>query len=116
MLFRSRANYTYTQDIRVQELDARGGVTGEYRETIDILFDDKGRRVEKTTYAPPSTLRRIFTAWGRFPGISSRYTRERNSRAFGTTGCCRSRCAGTRWIWSMFHITRLRSGPRRGCS
>jgi hypothetical protein len=55
----ARANYTYRQDVRVQELDSRGSVLGEYHEVIDILFDEKGRRIEKTILAPPSTLRRI---------------------------------------------------------
>jgi hypothetical protein len=55
----ARENYTYTQDIRVQEMDSRGNVAGEYHETIDIVFDDRGRRIERTTFAPLSTLRRI---------------------------------------------------------
>ncbi|HEX4997920.1 MAG TPA: hypothetical protein VFY29_06830 [Terriglobia bacterium] len=55
----ARESYTYRQDVRVQELDSRGNVQGEYHEVTDILFDEKGKRVEKTVLAPPSTLRRI---------------------------------------------------------
>jgi hypothetical protein len=55
----ARANYTYRQEVRVQELDTRGAVQGEYYEVIDITFDEKGKRVERTIKAPPSTLRRI---------------------------------------------------------
>jgi outer membrane lipoprotein-sorting protein len=55
----ARANYTYRQDVRVQELDTRGSVQGEYHQVIDILFDGKGKRIEKTVLAPPSTLKRI---------------------------------------------------------
>jgi outer membrane lipoprotein-sorting protein len=55
----ARANYTYRQDVRVQELDGRGAVAGEYHEVMDILFDEKMKRVEKTVFAPPSSLKRI---------------------------------------------------------
>ena len=34
-------------------------VDGEFKETTDVLYDDQGRRVEKVTYAPQSTLNRI---------------------------------------------------------
>lgn len=55
-----RDNFTYTQTFVIQTLDASGHPDGEYRETSDIVFDDRGRRVEKTTYAPVSTLERII--------------------------------------------------------
>lgn len=58
-LFRqARNNYTYTQDITVQELDGTT-VTGEYRLVQDITYDDKGERIENVTFAPQTSLRQI---------------------------------------------------------
>jgi hypothetical protein len=54
----ARNNYTYTQDILVQELDG-STVTGEFRLVQDITYDDKGGRVESVTFAPQDTLRQI---------------------------------------------------------
>ena len=54
----ARNRYTYTQEVIVQTLDGNT-VDGEFRETTDILYDDQGRRVEKVTFAPQSTLTRI---------------------------------------------------------
>src|SRR5687768_8889207 len=51
----ARAGYTWRQTIKVQTLDG-DTVNGEYQLTTDELFDDKGRRVQKVVYAPPSTL------------------------------------------------------------
>lgn len=54
----ARENYTWRQSVKVQEMD---GDTpgGEFATETDILFDDKGRRIEKVVYAPQSTLQRI---------------------------------------------------------
>lgn len=54
----ARENYTWRQSVKVQEMD---GDTpgGEFAAETDILFDDKGRRIEKVIYAPQSTLQRI---------------------------------------------------------
>jgi hypothetical protein len=61
-LFReARNNYTYTQDITVQELDGRT-VTGEFRLVQDITYDSKGARVENVTFAPQSSLRQLTLA------------------------------------------------------
>ena len=54
----ARNHYTYTQEVVVQTLDG-DTVDGEFRETTDILYDDKGQRIEKVTYAPQNTLTRI---------------------------------------------------------
>ena len=54
----ARNHYTYTQEVVVQTLDG-DTVDGEFRETTDILYDDKGQRVEKVTYAPQNSLTRI---------------------------------------------------------
>lgn len=54
-----RDNFAYTQTFVIQTLDDSNRVDGEYRTTSDIIFDDRGKRVEKVTYAPASTLERI---------------------------------------------------------
>ena len=54
----ARNNYTYTQDITIQELDGTT-VTGEYRLVQDITYDDKGGRLENVTFAPQSSLHQI---------------------------------------------------------
>ena len=56
---RERNNYTYTQTFVVQTVDAGGQPDGEYRMTSDIVFSTSGRRYDKVTYAPPSTLQRV---------------------------------------------------------
>jgi len=55
----ARGNYTYRQEVQVQELNASDRVTGEYRVTSDIIFDPTGKRTEKIIYAPANTLRNI---------------------------------------------------------
>jgi hypothetical protein len=55
----ARGNYVYRQDVKVQELDSRNRVLGEYHVISDILFESPGRRTEKIVYAPQSTLRGI---------------------------------------------------------
>src|SRR5246127_1001479 len=56
---RERDNYTYTQTFVVQTIDPSGQPDGEYRMTSDIVFSTTGKRYDKVTYAPPSTLQRI---------------------------------------------------------
>jgi hypothetical protein len=51
----ARDQYTYRQTVRVETLDG-GSVTGEYQEVFDVLFDDKGKRLENVVFAPQSTL------------------------------------------------------------
>lgn len=51
----AREQYTYRQDIKVQTLDGNT-VTGEFRLVEDILFDEKGRRLQQVQFAPQSTL------------------------------------------------------------
>jgi hypothetical protein len=51
----ARDQYTYRQDITVKTLDGNT-TTGEYHEVFDVLFDDKGRRMENVVFAPASTL------------------------------------------------------------
>jgi len=51
----ARDQYTYRQDITVKTLDG-STTTGEYHEVFDVLFDDKGRRMENVVFAPQSSL------------------------------------------------------------
>jgi hypothetical protein len=51
----ARDHYTYRQDIRVQTRDG-DTVTGEYHEVFDVLYDDKGHRIENVVFAPQSSL------------------------------------------------------------
>ena len=60
-LFRqARNNYTYHQINKVEELGAENEVEGVYEQEWDILFDDAGKRIERVTYAPADTLKRIM--------------------------------------------------------
>jgi len=54
----ARDHYTWTQDLKIQELDG-DTVGGEFREVTDIVYDDRGRRVEQVNFAPQPTLQRI---------------------------------------------------------
>lgn len=56
---KERDNYTYTQTFVIQTIDADGMPDGEYQMRSDILFTPDGKRYEKVTYAPASTLQRI---------------------------------------------------------
>ena len=51
----ARDRYTYRQDIKVQTRDGET-VTGEYHEVFDVLYDDKGHRIENVVFAPQSSL------------------------------------------------------------
>ena len=54
----ARMHYTYTQDVMMQTLDGNS-VDGQKHEVATVSFDDKGRRMEKVTYAEQSTLRGV---------------------------------------------------------
>lgn len=54
----ARAHYTYTQDVMVQTLNGTS-VDGQMHEVSTISYDDKGKRLEKVTYAEQSTLRGV---------------------------------------------------------
>ena len=56
---KARDNYTFRQEVKVQELSDADRVMGEYHTVTDISFDEKGKRTEKVIHAPPSSLRRI---------------------------------------------------------
>ena len=51
----ARDHYTFRQDIKVQTRDG-DTVTGEYHEVFDVLYNDKGQRIENVVFAPQSSL------------------------------------------------------------
>jgi len=56
---KARDQYTYRQDVKVETLDG-DTVDGQYREVFDVMFDDKGHRMENVVFAPQSSLTRIY--------------------------------------------------------
>jgi outer membrane lipoprotein-sorting protein len=52
---RARENYTYRQSVRIQTPDDGG----KYEVVSDIIFSPEGKRSERVTYAPVSTLRMV---------------------------------------------------------
>src|SRR5947207_6904373 len=49
MFKEARDHYTYRQDIKVQTRDGET-VTGEFHEVFDVLYDDKGHRIEHVVF------------------------------------------------------------------
>jgi len=56
---KARDQYTYRQDVKVQTVDG-DTVDGEYREVFDVMFNDKGQRIENVVFAPQSNLTKIY--------------------------------------------------------
>src|SRR5579872_421393 len=56
---KARDQYTYRQDVRVETVDG-STVDGEYHEVFDVMFDDKGHRIENVVFAPQSSLTKIY--------------------------------------------------------
>lgn len=54
----AREQYTWTQSVKVQTLEG-STVDGEYMQVFDVLFDDRGRRIQQIKFAPQNTLSRI---------------------------------------------------------
>jgi hypothetical protein len=50
-------NYSFKRDVRIQTIDDKGRVAGEYRRVSDMLLDDEGRRVERNVSFLKPTLR-----------------------------------------------------------
>lgn len=48
--------HTFKRDVVLQTIGPGGEVTGEYIRNSQFLFDDKGRRIERLLYHPPSTI------------------------------------------------------------
>lgn len=59
---RVRGNYTYRQTVKIHELDDNGGIMGKHEMVSEIVFTPAGKRIERVTYAPVSTLHLILTA------------------------------------------------------
>jgi len=58
---KARESYTYRQSVKMEELDARGGVQGKWEIVSDIVFGPDKKRDEKVIYAPVNTLHLILT-------------------------------------------------------
>ncbi len=56
----ARNNYAYHQINKVEELGPSDQVTGSFQQEWDITYDDKGNRIERVTYAPEPTLKRLI--------------------------------------------------------
>lgn len=67
----AREHYTWTQDVKVQTVEG-DSVDGEFRQVSNILFDDKGRRIEQVTFAPQNTLTRISMSPEDFEDLQKR--------------------------------------------
>lgn len=52
----ARNNYTFTQEFNLITLGEAGSVTGRFHRVSDIVLDDRGNKIEKITFFPPSTL------------------------------------------------------------
>jgi hypothetical protein len=52
-------SYTWTQHVVVETLDSDDLPDGKYEQESDILFDEKGARVEHVTFAPADTIKRL---------------------------------------------------------
>jgi hypothetical protein len=51
--------HTFKRDVLLQTIGRNGQVTGEYVRNSQFLFDDRGNRIERVTYHPPSTIREM---------------------------------------------------------
>jgi hypothetical protein len=68
---KARDQYTYRQDVKVQTVDGET-VDGEYHEVFDVIFDDKGKRIENVVFAPQSNLEKIYMSQEDFADIRHR--------------------------------------------
>lgn len=67
----AREHYTWQQDVRVQSFDG-DRVDGEYHQISNILFDDRGRRIEQVVFAPQDTLQHFSMSPEDFEDIQKR--------------------------------------------
>jgi hypothetical protein len=66
---KERDHFTYTQDVLFQTIDEDGQVDGEFREVRDILFTPDGKRYDKVTFAPVTTIKRLIMTQQDFDDI-----------------------------------------------
>ncbi len=57
-------DYTFRRNVRIQTIDSKGHVSGEYNRVSDILFDDSGARIERGLSLPIPTLRKLEISAG----------------------------------------------------
>ena len=57
---KARQQYTYRQKVKILEFASSGMVRGKFELTQDILFGERGKRVERVVFAPPSTLQNLI--------------------------------------------------------
>src|SRR5438045_4297708 len=57
---KARENYTYRQNVKIQELSPSGAPGGKYEIVSDIIFSSEGKRSEKVVRAPVTTLRNLI--------------------------------------------------------
>lgn len=55
-----RNDYTYRQTVTLEELDSRGGMTGQYREVRDIIFSPQHERSEVMVGKPSLNLKNLI--------------------------------------------------------
>jgi hypothetical protein len=67
----AREQYAYRQSLTVQTLDG-DTVNGEFKEVEDVLFDDRGNRIEHVVFAPQSTLQGILMTKEDYDDIRNR--------------------------------------------
>src|SRR6202049_1348829 len=68
---KARNQYSYRQDVKVETLDGET-VDGQYHEVFDVMFNDKGQRIENVVFAPQSSLTKIFMSQEDFEDIRHR--------------------------------------------
>jgi hypothetical protein len=51
--------HTFKREVVLQTIGPNGEVTGRYVRNSEFLFDDRGRRIERVMYHPPSTIREL---------------------------------------------------------
>jgi len=66
----ARDQYIYRQSVKLQTLEGNA-VDGEFQQVSDILFDNKGKRIERVLFAPQPTLARISMSKEDFDDIQN---------------------------------------------
>ena len=52
-------HHTFKRDVVLQTIGPNGQVTGQYVRNSEFVFNDRGQRIERVTYHPPSTIREM---------------------------------------------------------
>ncbi len=65
---KARDQYTYREDVTVKTPED----DGVYHEVFDVMFDDKGKRMENVVFAPESSLTKIYMSQEDFQDIRHR--------------------------------------------